>query len=235
MNKEISKILRDRLRENGGLPFVEKYAGLVQTVTEEVATEETKTKKRFPVATEVVLNDVCSSHEEIITPDSSLKGVLYFEDGGTTTQGKVGKRFQFTSLLTLVCWINRAKVVSNIYSEITGIAIQNIMTKLKVDENPENVSMFTGLTVSVIKIRHYFRPIWGCEKCFAGQTALWIFILNWASTNFNTNAPFWRFVFFFIPKYDETTFNVFTGLFSVSLSVLLTFLLSKTIKKLNYE
>ena len=147
MNKEISKVLRDKLIEDGGLPFVEKYAGLVQTVTEEVATEETKTKKRFPVATEVVLNDVCSSHEEIITPDSSLKGILYFEDGGVVSQGKVGKRFQFVSNLTLVCWINRAKVVSNIYSEITGIAIQNIMSKLNVDENPENVSMFTGLTV----------------------------------------------------------------------------------------
>lgn len=153
MNKEISKILRDRLRENGGLPFVEKYAGLVQTVTEEVSTDEVKTKKRFPVATEVVVNDVCSSHEEIITPDSSLKGILYFEDGGVVSQGKVGKRFQFISNLTLVCWINRAKVVSNIYSEITGIAIQNIMTKLKVDENPENVSMFTGLTVSVVKVQ----------------------------------------------------------------------------------
>ena len=153
MNKEISKVLRDKLREDGGLPFVEKYAGLVQTVTEEVATEETKTKKRFPVATEVVLNDVCSDHEEIITPDSSLKGILYFEDGGVVSQGKVGKRFQFVSNLTLVCWINRAKVVSNIYSEITGIAIQNIMTKLKVDENPENVSMFTGLTVSVVKVQ----------------------------------------------------------------------------------
>ena len=80
--------------------------------------------------------------------------------------------------------------------------------------------------------RFFYRPIWGCEKCFAGQTALWIFILNWLSTNFNTNAPFWRLVFFFIPKYDIETFNVFLGVFSVSLTILLTFLLTKTIKKL---
>lgn len=152
MNKEISKVLRDRLIEDGGLPFVEKYAGMVQTVVREVTTDESKIKTRFPVSTETVINDACLPYEEVMTPDSSLKGILYFEDNGATTQGKVGHRFQFTSNLTLVCWINRAKVVSSIYSEITAIAIQNIMQKMRVDENPENVSMFTGLTVSVTRI-----------------------------------------------------------------------------------
>lgn len=83
--------------------------------------------------------------------------------------------------------------------------------------------------------RFFYRPIWGCEKCFAGQVAFWIYIFNWLSTNFDTKAPFWRFVFFLIPKYNIETYSVFFGVFSVSLSVLLTFLLSKTIKKLNYE
>ena len=83
--------------------------------------------------------------------------------------------------------------------------------------------------------RFFYRPIWGCEKCFAGQLAFWTFFLNWLSTNFDTNAPFWRFVFLFIPKYGKTDFNVFVGLFSVSLTIFITFLISKTIKKLNYE
>ena len=83
--------------------------------------------------------------------------------------------------------------------------------------------------------RFFYRPIWGCEKCFAGQVAFWIYFFNWLSTNFDTNAPFWRLIFFFIPKYDLGDYSVFLGVFSVSLSVLLTFLLSKTIKKLNYE
>ena len=83
--------------------------------------------------------------------------------------------------------------------------------------------------------RFFYKPIWGCQMCFAGQMALWIYFFNWLSTNFDTNAPFWRLIFFFIPKYDLVDYNVFLGVFSVSLSVLLTFLLSKTIKKLNYE
>ena len=80
--------------------------------------------------------------------------------------------------------------------------------------------------------RWFYKPVWGCQLCFSGQVALWIYILNWLSTNFNTNAPFWRLVFFFIPKYDIEAFSVFLGVFSVSLTILLTFLLTKTIKKL---
>jgi hypothetical protein len=57
MNKELSKILRERLQENGGLPFVERYAGLVQTV-EKIDTDvnQNNVRKRFPVATESVKN-----------------------------------------------------------------------------------------------------------------------------------------------------------------------------------
>ena len=153
MNKELSKILRERLQENGGLPFVERYAGLVQTVEKiDIDVNQNNVRKRFPVATESVLNGVCNSNEIIMTPDSSVKGIIYFEDGGTTPMGRKGSRFLYSSNLTLVCWINRAKVVSNIYSEITGIAIQNIIEKMRVDENPENVSIFTGMTVSVVRI-----------------------------------------------------------------------------------
>ena len=78
----------------------------------------------------------------------------------------------------------------------------------------------------------FYKPVWGCQLCFSGQVALWIYTLNWISTNFNTNAPFWRLIFFFIPKYDINTFSVFFGVFSVSLSIILTFILTKTIKKL---
>lgn len=154
MNIELSKILRDRLQEDGGLPFVERYAGLVQTVERiDIDLNQNNIRKRFPIATESVLNGVCSSNEIIMTPDSSIKGIIYFEDGGTLPIGRVGNDYKFVSNLNLICWINRAKVVSNIYSEITGIAIQNIIQKLRIDQNPETVSFFKSLTVSLVKIQ----------------------------------------------------------------------------------
>jgi hypothetical protein len=153
MNKEISKVLRDRLRENGGLPFIQKYAGLVQTVTDINSTSDNTTeKKRYPVSTETVVNDVCHGNEEIMTPDSSMKGILYFEDGGTQKIESEKGRFKYVSTLTLIVWINRQLITSNIYSEITGIAIQMVLKKLRVEENPENVGMFNKIQVSLNRI-----------------------------------------------------------------------------------
>lgn len=153
MNKEISKVLRERLRGNGGLPFVQKYAGLVQTVTDVNPTSDSTTeKRRYPVATEVVVNDVCHGNEEVMTPDSAMKGVLYFEDGGTQkTESEKGK-FKYLSNLTLIVWINRQLITSNIYSEITGIAIQMILDKLGVEKNPESEGMFSQIQVTLNRI-----------------------------------------------------------------------------------
>lgn len=152
MNKEISKILRDRLRENGGLPFVNKYAGLVQVVTDIKPNDETNVRRRYPVSTETVVNDACHSNEEIMTPDSAMKGILYFEDNGVQKIESVRGKFQYISNLTLIVWINRQRVTSNFYSEITAIAIQMILEKLGVEKNPESDSMFTGIQVSLNRI-----------------------------------------------------------------------------------
>lgn len=153
MNKEISKVLRDRLQGNGGLPFVQKYAGLVQTVTDVNPTSDNTTeKRRYPVSTETIVNDVCHGNEEIMTPDSAMKGILYFEDGGTQKVESEKGKFKYLSNLTLIVWINRQLITSNVYSEITGIAIQMILEKLGVEQNPESEGMFTQIQVSLNRI-----------------------------------------------------------------------------------
>lgn len=79
----------------------------------------------------------------------------------------------------------------------------------------------------------FYKPIWGCQMCFAGQLALWIYFFNGISSNLNENAPFWRFVFFFIPKYGIQDYSVIYGVFSVSLTILFTIILTKLLK--NFE
>jgi hypothetical protein len=49
--------------------------------------------------------------------------------------------------------------------------------------------------------RWFWKPVWGCELCFAGQVAL--------------------------PKYDLEKISVFSCLIFISLSILFTFLLAK--------
>ena len=79
--------------------------------------------------------------------------------------------------------------------------------------------------------RFFYRPIWGCEKCFAGQIAFWIYLFGWTSSYFNGNAPFWRFVFNLIPQYQKNDYNVLNGLIFVFVSVFLTKSLSKLYEK----
>lgn len=79
--------------------------------------------------------------------------------------------------------------------------------------------------------RWFYKPIWGCQMCFAGQLALWIYVFNWISSNFENKAPFWRFVFFLIPNYGNQDFSVFSGVFSISMSILFTIIITNSIKK----
>src|SRR5690606_2438311 len=102
MNKELAKVLRQRIIDNGGLVFAEKLFGMVQTgERSELNDAGAQVRKRFPIATDVVVDGVCQSHETIVVPDSSLKGILYFEDNGSFPDGRArsGSLYQFTSNL----------------------------------------------------------------------------------------------------------------------------------------
>lgn len=151
MNKELAKVLRDRL--NGNLSFVDKYAGLVQTV--EFKQEQDGgmgVRKRMPVTVESVIEGTCANYEVQMIPDSNNIGILYFEDGATIPNGRKYNRYNYTSYLTLVCWINKSRFKTNIYEEISAMAINEVIVKLRAEQNPENVSFFTGLFVEISRI-----------------------------------------------------------------------------------
>lgn len=152
MNKEVSNILRQRIIDNGGLVFVDKLFGMVQTGEKSEVNDNGGTvRKRFPIAIEHVVEGVCISQEQLAIPDSSRKGILYFEDGGTNPDGRVrsGGQYQFTSSVRLVVWINRKKVTSETYIEISALAIADLIEKLGVDTNPKSEGVFSNVSVSV--------------------------------------------------------------------------------------
>ena len=79
--------------------------------------------------------------------------------------------------------------------------------------------------------RFFYRPIWGCEKCFAGQIAFWTYLFSWIASYLNTNAPFWRFLFKIIPNYQHENYNALNGLIYVFGVVLITNVLAKLYEK----
>lgn len=119
-------------------------------------------------------------------------------------------------MLLIIIWAAIIAVVSYVYREI--LAYEPVL----------NWWFQFGLK---FENKWFYKPIWGCQLCFSGQVALWIFIFNWLSNNLDKNAPFWRLIFFLIPNYGKIEYNVFLGVFSISLSILLTYILTKQLKK----
>lgn len=68
----------------------------------------------------------------------------------------------------------------------------------------------------------FYLPIWGCELCFAGQVALWTYLLNGLAVNFNTTDPFWRLIYKVVPNYRQAEYNALNGLIFIFGTVLLT-------------
>lgn len=153
MQKELAHILAGKLSE---LPFVDLMAGLAQTLTSdqfannELSEAVTKITTKVPVSYDTNAEN-CQGKEVPLVPDSSKKSIIYFEDFGITTgPGKHGLT-GWISRLRLVCWMNRAKFTSDHYTEISGRAI-NAIVGILADKNPQNVGMFTTLTIKVASV-----------------------------------------------------------------------------------
>lgn len=157
MNKELSHILKEKLKT---LPFVDVLAGMAQTLTmEDVSETGAVTVSRFPVSYD---HDVmeCEGAEISLLPDSSKKSIIYFEDFGISTTGRLHGQTGYSSNVRLVAWINRAKLVGDHYKEISGRVMATIIDVLA-GKNPQNIGMFTRLTIEVARIQPQDAGIFG--------------------------------------------------------------------------
>jgi hypothetical protein len=104
MNQTIANIIKAYIE---CLDFVDKIAGLVQTVFLNITGENgVKVQKSFPVSCTTSVEDCKNGLYNDLTPDSKYKTVIYFEDGGVTFNKREGNFICYTSHLKLVCWIN---------------------------------------------------------------------------------------------------------------------------------
>lgn len=106
MNQTIAGLLKYYIED---LNFVDKIAGLVQTVYLNVTNEDgIKVQKSFPVSCNFTAEDCKNGLYNDLAPDSKYKTVIYFEDGGITFNKREGNIACYISSLKLVCWINVA-------------------------------------------------------------------------------------------------------------------------------
>lgn len=108
MNQAIANIIKGHIEE---LDFVDKIAGLTSVATFEIkGTDNTPVVKTVPIACCVTADDCKQGAYNDLMPDSRYKTVIYFEDRGVSFERAEGKWKYYTSSLTLVCWINVARI-----------------------------------------------------------------------------------------------------------------------------
>ena len=149
MNKELSIVLRDRISD---LLYVEKVSGLVQVFNKLISVDEGgNIVKKIPVTSSATFEN-CNTEQKLVEmiPDSSIKGMVYFEDQGINQPAKVPNGMSYKSSLRLVCWLNTNLISSQSDMLLSARVMNDIIKRLVV--NPFNSIPFTRVTVLVQNI-----------------------------------------------------------------------------------
>jgi hypothetical protein len=153
MNRAIANVLKTKLQ---GLPLIDKMAGLVQTVeyqqteSDDTGTVQKTIIKKVPVSTDVELTDECIETGDLV-PDSSKRGILYFEDGGVMPLASPASYQAYRSKLRLVSWFNTAVVGVDNSFEVAPMLIALILKKL-CELNQTNQGNYLRLKVALESI-----------------------------------------------------------------------------------
>lgn len=129
-----------------GLPFLDKYTGVVKPITilDKNATGGT-IRKVFPASCQTSLSDCDSGRYKDLLPDDSKKSVLFLKDTGLRLNTRQGNYLTFSATYDLVVWLNMPKLGFTDCS-YSGIAIVSILKQLP--ERPFNSGIYHLVNIS---------------------------------------------------------------------------------------
>lgn len=153
MNKYVSLVLMTRLLD---LPYIDKYGGVVQVIQKLIPTDGEKVVvKRIPISAVHEAPANCNLTEATnihFLPESKLKGMLYFEDGGSVIDGTkrhTGLTF-WRSRLRLVVWLNQKLIKETFDIELASQAMNEMITLLCLP--PANIEVLKNFSVKVASV-----------------------------------------------------------------------------------
>lgn len=141
MNALIATIMKTKV---GELEFIDKTAGLVH-VAEKIQPTEIDGAfmvSKFPISNDVSFDDCFNSgcYKDLV-PNSKNKGILYFEEYGTTPTSRERGYYNYKSKIRLVCWINNKLIQENECQSISHLLITQIRSNLETGHfNANNIS-----------------------------------------------------------------------------------------------
>lgn len=144
MNRDIANIIKDKISD---LPFVDKISGLVRTISYTENVDGQTYTYKFPVSCDVTYED-CFSNERYkeMTPNSELRSLIYFEDGGVSLTGNNSRYSEYESRLRLVCWLNMKRFDTtecSISGYITSLIIRRLLTSKRYNQGIYSDISFT--------------------------------------------------------------------------------------------
>lgn len=134
MIREICTVLKDRALTGESLKFIDVVAGLADTVKYKSEDENgNPLTKTMPVSYDTNLISACrTGPEKALTPDSSKKGILYFEENGPaqTVRYLSGGRAMMRVPVRAVVWINKSNTIGEIYGKAATAVYRELQQKL---------------------------------------------------------------------------------------------------------
>ncbi len=145
MNIEIGEIIIDKI---SALPWVDKYAGVVKTVSYQVEKKGGNgfDKKTFPVSCRYTLEECENGKYTDLVPNSDKKSVIYLEDKGSRVVKREAGRTFWRSSYDLVAWLNMPKLGFE-GCNYSPIAITGVISKFPVV--PFNLGIFSRVSINV--------------------------------------------------------------------------------------
>lgn len=141
MITQLATILKDKLAaiDNGenqptGLLFVERMAGVVVVgeKTQPTEIEGAFAVTKFPISLDANYEDCINKgcYKDLV-PNSSQRGILYFEDFGTKPVGIDRGYFKYQTRLRLVCWVNNKLIQGDVCKSLSHLFITQIRSELE--------------------------------------------------------------------------------------------------------
>jgi hypothetical protein len=145
MNVELANILKSKIEP---LPFADRVSGLVTVLsTREQKEGGQSITKKYPIASNLNHKDCLAGRYNDLVPNSNLKSIIYFEDGGIRAMDLGIRDYNFESRLRLVGWLNMAKLgKANTHNTLSGAAIGSILSVLP--KSSFNEGSFTRIKVT---------------------------------------------------------------------------------------
>lgn len=147
---EIGNILIDKLN---GLPFLDKYAGVVKTITiADPSAQGRNSIKKFPASCNLTLEECKSgNHYFDLCPDSSKKSVLFLKDRGARLVNRSGTISNWKVSYDLVCWLN-LPLLGETTCSYSAFAIMGIIGKFPITPFNDG-TVYQKINISAISQR----------------------------------------------------------------------------------